>query len=104
MLEDCTLMRQWLNRQKKKTYCQTHIIFNKEQFINMIGKSLEEGGCDIHHARDDAYHLVVKTALVCADQGYTVVIADDTDTMVLFIHYAKDAKFNIMFKPNPKRK
>lgn len=64
---------------------------------------METAGCDVHHAKGDADLLVVEVAVDCAEHKDTVVIADDTDILVLLIHYAGRAKYNLWFKPNVKR-
>lgn len=69
----------------------------------MLGYRLETAGCDVHHAKGDADLLVVEVAVDCAEHKDTVVIADDTDILVLLIHYAGRAKYNLWFKPNVKR-
>lgn len=76
---------------------------NKQRFITMLGYRLETAGCDVHHAKGDADLLVVEVAVDCAEHKDTVVIADDTDILVLLIHYAGRAKYNLWFKPNVKR-
>ena len=60
---------------------------NKQRFINMLGSRLEGEGCHVHHAEGDADFLVMKTAVECADHIDTVVIADDTDILILLIHH-----------------
>lgn len=76
---------------------------NKQRFINMLGSRLEAVGCEVHHAKGDADVLVVEAAVACAEKNYTVVIADDTDILILLIHHAGHAKYNIWFQPNVKR-
>ena len=58
----------------------------------MPGNRLETAGCDIHHAKDDAYLLVVVVAVDCVEHIDTVVVADDTDILVLLIYHAEQAK------------
>ena len=69
----------------------------------MLAQRLESIGCDIHHAREDADVLVAKTAIACADLDDAVVVADNTDILVLLIHHSEHAKHNIWFKPNHKK-
>ena len=76
---------------------------NKQRFINMLGSRLEAVGCDVHHANGDADVLVAQTAMACAEKNDTVVIADDTDILILLIHHAGHAKYNIWFQPSTKR-
>jgi hypothetical protein len=76
---------------------------NKQRFITMLGNRLETAGCCVHHANGDADLLIVEVAVACAAHIHTVVIADDTDILVLLIHHAGRAKYNVWFKPNIKR-
>ena len=69
----------------------------------MLAQRLESIGCDIHHARADADVLVANSAFVCAEIDDTVVVADNTDMLVLLIHHFEHAKHNIWFKPNHKK-
>ena len=76
---------------------------NKQLFINLLGKSLEEAGCKVVHASGDADVLIVKTALELAQTGETILIADDTDLLVLLCYHAnRDDGYNIFFTPQPK--
>ena len=68
-----------MNLQTKKDEFLSNVQ-NKQRFINCLGNRLERTGCDVHHARGDADVLVVETAVVCAEQRQTVVVADDRHT------------------------
>ena len=57
----------------------------------------------IHHKKANAEPLIVEVAVDCAEHIETVVIADDTDILVLLIHHAGHAKYNVLFKSNIKR-
>ena len=41
---------------------------NKQQFIAMLSKRLEESGCEVQVARGDADVLFVQTAIAAADK------------------------------------
>ena len=58
---------------------------NKQRFIIMLGNKLEKPGCDVRHAKGDAYLLVVEVVQRCAEHIDTVVIADTTYILVLLI-------------------
>jgi len=75
---------------------------NKQRFINLLGKHLEMAGCDVHHAKGDADLLIVKTALVVAKKGWTILVGSDTDLLVLLIHYTTKKHKNIYFQPQAK--
>lgn len=76
---------------------------NKQRYIDMLGNRLETAGCKVHYAHGDADLLVVKTAVISAEQIDTVVIVDDTDILVLLIHHAGQSNNNIWFQPNVKK-
>ena len=70
----------------------------------MLGNILETSGCNVHHAMGDTDLLVVETAVACAEQKDTIVIADYTDILVLLIHHADHANQGIWFLPNIRMK
>ena len=76
---------------------------NKQRFIHMLSDKLEQVGCKAHHASGDADLLIVQTAVAAANIRQTVVIADDTDVLVLLIHHAAEVASNVWFQPTPKR-
>lgn len=65
---------------------------NKQALIDLLGKKLQEEDITVQHAGEegDADVLVVKEALKIAESSEKVVVmADDTDILVLLIHHAK---------------
>jgi hypothetical protein len=60
---------------------------NKKQFIALLGQSLEQNGCTVLYARGDADTLIAKTAIDKSLHGPVAVIGEDTDLLVLLIHY-----------------
>ena len=65
---------------------------NKQCFINIVSEKLKEGVCDSIHAAGDADVLIVQCVVSVAATGDTVVIADDTDILILFCHRGKNCK------------
>lgn len=76
---------------------------NKQHFIDMLAQKLEETGCEVHHADGDADLLIVKKTIESAARQNTVLIADDTDLLVLLLYHATDTQYNIFLKPEPKK-
>ena len=76
---------------------------NKQRFIALLSKRLEQAGCEIHQARGDADVLIVQTALTSAAERETVLIGDDTDLLVLLIYHAKNVRHNVFFRPEMRR-
>ena len=76
---------------------------NKQSFINLLGRSLEQMGCQVSHARGDADLLIVKTTIESASHFNTVLVADDTDLLILLcFHTPTDCSHEIFFRPEPK--
>ena len=61
---------------------------NKQNFINLLGIKLQASGCTVIHGEEDADRLIVETAVESQLNHPTIVIADDTDVLILLIHYA----------------
>ena len=56
--------------------------------INLLGINLQASGCTVIHAEEDADPLIFETAGESPFNHPTIVIADDTDVLILLIHYA----------------
>ena len=56
---------------------------SKQQFITMLGQSLEHVGCETRHAKGDADVLIVETTVHSAMSCETTLVGDDTDLLVL---------------------
>ena len=50
---------------------------NKQRFLSMLSKALQNVGCITHHANGDADLLIVKTAVESARTSTTVLVGDD---------------------------
>ena len=64
---------------------------NKQRFINMLSRFLQEDNCPTYHAEGDADVLIVKTAV----ERNTVLVGDDTDLLVLLCFYTRSDSFFI---------
>ena len=76
---------------------------NKQRFINLLSNKLRGLALNVYHAAGDADLLIVKTAIECADEKETIVVADDTDILVLLLYHVQDTKYNVWFQPSTKR-
>ena len=74
---------------------------NKQQFINMPSRFLQQDNCPTYHAEGDDV-LIVKTAVESARERNTVFVGDDTDLLVLLCFYTRSDSFYLYFKPEPK--
>ncbi len=77
---------------------------NKQLFINLLSHKLEQAGCVISHAQQDADLLIVRTEVQSAD---TILVGDVTDLLILLIYHliCKQNKYFRHLKPKqiPKR-
>ena len=76
---------------------------NKQRFINLLGKQLEETEVKVHHAENDADVLIVQTALTQSATNEVVVIGEDTDLLILLLYHAAPEKNNIYLKSEQKQ-
>ena len=63
---------------------------SKQQFIWLLSKKLEESRVPVHHAHDDADFLVASTAIIESQRNTVVLVANDTDVILLLCHYFCD--------------
>ena len=75
---------------------------NKQAFINLLADRFRENEIDIICAEEDADLLIAKTAVDYSKIGPTVVIAEDTDLLVLLCHYASPDN-HIVFQTQNRR-
>ena len=71
---------------------------NKQRFSNMLSEFFEQAGCESVHARGDA-DLIVQTAVAVSADRETIVVADDTDILVLLCHFVNPNSKAIFMKP-----
>ena len=74
---------------------------NKQRFSDVLSKQLQDAGCVTHHAEDDTDVLIAQTAIASADENNTVVIADDTDLLVLYVITANTQNLKLSLSLSP---
>ena len=63
---------------------------NKHCFVGMLSRHMKECGLEVLQAQNDADTLIARTALdIAASKEEVVVVADDTDVLVLLVHHFK---------------
>ena len=75
---------------------------NKQRFIHALGERMSETGCDVLNVIEDADVLIAKPGVASAQAHSTVVVADDTDILVLIIYHCA-TQYPWWFQPSPKR-
>ena len=77
---------------------------NKKQFIELLGKALEESGHHVLYSQGDADTLIVSTALDIAKSSRKVtVVSDDTDVLILLIYHWNTEFADIFFHSEAKK-
>lgn len=71
----------------------------KQRFINLLGEGLQRAGFDVHNAQRDADVLIVQTAVTVAVKQRTVLVGDDTDLLILLLHYYRQGELYSMSEP-----
>jgi len=61
----------------------------------ILTSRLQSAGIKVHKAVDDADTLIIKIALVISESKKVVVVANDTDILVLLLHHFKSGLFYI---------
>ena len=75
---------------------------NKQRFISMPSRFLQQDICPTYHTEGDVDVLIVKTAVESVRERNTVLVGDDTDLLVLLCFYTHSDSFDLYFKPEPK--
>ena len=76
-------------------------VANKQNFIDMLSYSLPAAclaGCLTEHAEEDADLLIAQTAMQSAATKNTVLVADDTDLVILLCYYADPDGFDLFMQ------
>ena len=76
---------------------------NRQRFINILGQKLEDAGFTVHHAAGDADRLIVKKAVELSETTDTILVGEDTDLLVLLLHYASQNTRKTFLCPEPKQ-
>ena len=61
---------------------------NKQSLIHLIANRMKIRGCHVIHAEGDADLDIVRTAVSMSSEKTTMFIGEDTDLLVLLLHYA----------------
>ncbi len=77
---------------------------NEQWFITLLSDHLTFHGCHTEHARTDADLLIVQTAIAAANRTTksTVLLADDTDILILLCFQIQPTTTNIYLHPEPR--
>ena len=73
---------------------------NKQRFLTMLSENLDRAGCQTINAVGDADLLITQTAIRSQTRD-VVVIADDTDILILLCFYADMTTKKVLFIPEP---
>ena len=78
---------------------------NKIQLISLLGHYLKANAQVVHNSSGDADTMIVSCALQFAGQGNDViVVADDTDLLVLLIHHWNPSMADVYFQSDAQKK
>ena len=73
-------------------------VANKQNFIDMLSHYLQLAGCLTQHAEEDANLLIAQTAVQSAATKNIVLVADDTDLVILLCYYADPDGFDLFMQ------
>jgi hypothetical protein len=79
---------------------------NKQAFVFMLARHLQMQNYDVQHAVDDADTLIVRVAIELAtkQESTVVVVADDTDVLVLLLYHFSNEMSDIYMMSEMARK
>ncbi|KAK2717776.1 hypothetical protein QYM36_006537 [Artemia franciscana] len=75
---------------------------NKGRFLKLLGDHLEAVGFRIFHSEGNTDVLIVEKAVEAASLTDTIVVADDTDILVLVISRSDSRSGRLYFSPEAK--
>ena len=70
-------------------------VANNQNFIEMMSHCLQLAECLTEHAEEDADLLIAQTAIQSAATKNTVIMADDTDLVILLCYLADPDGFDL---------
>ena len=73
-------------------------VVNKQNFIDMLSHYQQIVGCPTEHAEEDDDLLIAQTAVQTAARTNTVLVADDTDLVILLCYYADPDCFDLFMQ------
>ena len=93
---------------ERKLLCKKSIFLsnskNKDNFIKLLARDLTESGFQVHQTNKDADVEIITNAITALGERDTLVIGDDTDLLVLAVHYMKEWGMSnnklIMYRPS----
>ncbi|KAL8614362.1 hypothetical protein ACOMHN_007700 [Nucella lapillus] len=71
---------------------------NKQRFIYLLSPALAKSGFESLHAQGDADCLIVQTTLEKAKETQTILVGEDTDLIILLLHYITADHHPVFFK------
>ena len=77
----------------KKTFLSNYS--KKQRFIDMVASKVTENNILVKHSSGDADYLIALTALEKLKSSNVVCITNDTNVLVLLLHYAESSQFNL---------
>ena len=77
----------------KKTFLSNYS--NQQRFIDTVASKLRENNILVKHSSEDVDYLIALTSLEKLRSSNGVCITDDTDVLVLLLHYAHSSQFNL---------
>ena len=76
---------------------------NKKRFVHFLGDHLEAGSCQVFHAKEDADLLIVYKNFERGKRKDAVLVGNDTDLLVLLLHYFSAEYKKVFFAPELKK-
>ena len=78
---------------------------NKAQFISVLSRYLESDSQSVHNSTGDADTMIVSCVLQMATEGSkeVIVVADDTDVLILLMHHWIENMADVYFLSEPKK-
>ena len=73
-------------------------VADKHNFIDMLSHYLQLAGCLTEHAEEDVDLLIEQTAVQSAATKNTLLVADDTDRVILLCYYADPDGFDLFMQ------
>jgi hypothetical protein len=89
-------------RSKKDTFLANPE--NKQNFIQLLSKTMEDRGIKTKQALGDADVLIADTAVESSLSSPTVLLGEDTDLLVLLLYHCQSESETLIFRPNHREK
>lgn len=89
----------WWNQRKKMSWPNK---INKQRFIRLLSECLQQAECETRHAYGNSDVLIVQTAVQSAVSCQTILVGEDTDSLVHLCYHVQDDPCGIFFYPEMK--